>query len=182
MFQALYYRGERIPVFNNLISLSLGSDRPHGSTFIFWKLLPSLLNSSPNLETLIIKVLCKRNYMYTNSVSTMIFSSTFLQGLVHYVAEGWEDLSPMTRLCFSWDDVSDSMSSSAMKVLEITRYKGTCQELNQMKHFLGKLSRLQMVRVYHKAVDDGEKCRVLKDLLLLPKVSKCEIQVMKETV
>ncbi|KAG7561410.1 FBD domain [Arabidopsis thaliana x Arabidopsis arenosa] len=156
--EALYYRGDRIPLFNNLISLSLGSDKPHGSPFIFWKLLPSLLNNSLNLETLIIK------------------------GLVHYVAEGWEGLSPMSRLCFSWDAVSDSLSSSAMKVLEMTGYKGTSQELNQMKRFLGNLSRLEVVRVYHKAVDDRERSSVMKDLLLLPKASsKCEIQVMKET-
>ncbi|EFH52750.1 predicted protein [Arabidopsis lyrata subsp. lyrata] len=158
MFQALYYRGDRIPVFNNLISLSLGSDKPHGSPFIFWKLLPSLLNNSLNIETLTIK------------------------GLVHYVAEGWEGLSPMSRLCFSWDAVSDSLSSSAMKVLEITGYKGTSQELNQMKRLLGNLSRLEVVRVYHKAVDDRERSSVMKDLLLLPKASsECEIQVMKET-
>ncbi|XP_010469362.1 PREDICTED: F-box protein At3g59150-like [Camelina sativa] len=157
--EALYYRGEMIPVFNNLLSLSLGSNKPHGSTFIFWKLLPSLLNNSTNLETLIIK------------------------GLVHYVAEGWENLSPMARVCFSWDDVSASLSSSAMKVLEITRYKGTCQEVNKMKHLLGKLSRLQMVKVHHhKAVNDEEKSRLMKDLLLLPKASKCKIQFMKETV
>ncbi|XP_019101668.1 PREDICTED: F-box protein At3g59150-like isoform X1 [Camelina sativa] len=156
--EALYYRGEMIPVFNNLRSLSLGSDKPHGSTFIFWKLLPSLLNNSANLETLIIK------------------------GLVHYVAEGWEDLIPMARVCFSWNDVSASLSSSAVKVLEITRYKGTCQEVNRLKLFLGKLSRLQMVRVHHKAVNDGEKSRLMKVLLLLPKASKCKIQFIKETV
>ncbi|VVB14794.1 unnamed protein product [Arabis nemorensis] len=154
--EALYYRGEEIPVFNNLICLSLGSSRrPHGSPFIFWKLLPSLLLNSINLETLIIK------------------------GLVHYVREGWEGVC---RLHIDWDDVSDSMSSSGVKVLEITGYKGTCRELNQMKRFLGKLSRLEMVRVAYKAVDDGEGSRFMKDLLLLPKASsKCEIQVMKET-
>ncbi|AEE79883.2 F-box protein [Arabidopsis thaliana] len=159
--EALYYRGEKIPMFNNLITLSLGSDKPHGSPFIFWKLLPSLLNNSLKLETLIIK------------------------GLVHYVAEGWEGLSPMTpmsRLCFSWDTVSDSLSSSAMKVLEISGYKGTWQELNQMKRFLGNLSRLEVVRVYHKAMDDKERINVMFDLFLLPKVSsECDIQVMKET-
>jgi hypothetical protein len=148
-------------MFNNLITLSLGSDKPHGSPFIFWKLLPSLLNNSLKLETLIIK------------------------GLVHYVAEGWEGLSPMTpmsRLCFSWDTVSDSLSSSAMKVLEISGYKGTWQELNQMKRFLGNLSRLEVVRVYHKAMDDKERINVMFDLFLLPKVSsECDIQVMKET-
>ncbi|XP_006290894.2 F-box protein At3g59150 [Capsella rubella] len=156
--EAIYYRGERLPVFNNLISLSLGSDKPHGSPFIFWKKLPSLLNNSPNLETLTIK------------------------GLVHYVAEGWDNLSPMSRLCFSWDDVSASMSSSAVKVLEITRYNGSCQEVKQIMHFMGKLSRLQMVRVHHKAVDEGEKSRLMRGILLLSEASKCEIQVMKETV
>uniref|UniRef100_A0A1J3IPY2 F-box protein n=1 Tax=Noccaea caerulescens TaxID=107243 RepID=A0A1J3IPY2_NOCCA len=151
---ALYYRGERIPVFNNLISLTLGSDKPHGSPYVFWKLLPSLLLNSTNLETLIIK------------------------GLVHYVREGWEGI----HLRISWDGVSDSLSSSAVKVLRITGYKGTCQELNQLKRFLGKLSHLEMVRVGYKSVDDGERCRLLKDLLLLPKASpKCHIQFMKET-
>ncbi|KAL1189744.1 F-box protein [Cardamine amara subsp. amara] len=160
--EALYYRGVRIPVFNNLISLSLGSDRPHGTPLIFWKLLPSLLRNSLNLETLIIK------------------------GLVRYVVQGWENgyvnTSPTSLVYFSWDDVYDSLSSSAMKVLEITGYKGTCQELNQMKCFLGKLQHLQMARVCLKAMDVRERNRITKDLLLLPKVSSnCEIQVMKET-
>ncbi|KFK35152.1 hypothetical protein AALP_AA5G245200 [Arabis alpina] len=155
--EALYYRSETIPVFNNLITLSLGCNhRPHGSPFIFWKLLPSLLLNSINLETLIIK------------------------GLVHYVREGWEENCRILR--FSWDNVFDSLSSSAIKVLEINGYRGTCQELNQMKCFLGKLSRLEMVKVAYKAVDGDERSRFMKDLLVLPKVSsKCKIQVVKET-
>lgn len=101
---------------------------------------------------------------------------------MHYVREGWEAFCP-GYVCFSWDRVSDSLSSSAVKFLKINGYKGTSQELNQMKRFLGKLSRLEMVRVCHKAaVDNEERCRLMKDLLHLPKASsKCKIQVMKET-
>ncbi|XP_018461496.1 F-box protein At3g59150-like [Raphanus sativus] len=152
----LYYRSDKkIPVFNNLISLSLGSDRSHGGPYIFWKLLPSLLLKAPNLQTLIIK------------------------GLVHYVKKGWE--VGWHRL-LSWDDVSDALSSSGVKVLQITGYKGTGEELSHMECFLGKLSHLEMVRVTHKVADDGERRRLVNDLLCLHKASsKCKVHVIKES-
>ncbi|KAL0742891.1 hypothetical protein Bca4012_084404 [Brassica carinata] len=152
----IYYRGGEIPVFNNLISLSLGSDRPHGSPYIFWKLLPSLLLKAPNLQTLIIK------------------------GLVHYVKKGWE---VGWQLRLSWDDVSDALSSCGVKVLQITGYEGTGEELSHMECFLGNLPRLEMVRVItHKGVDDGERHRLMDDLLCLHKASpKCKVHVIKES-
>ncbi|KAJ0229634.1 F-box protein [Hirschfeldia incana] len=145
----LYYRSGAIPVFNNLISLSMGSDRPHGgSPHIFWKLFPSLLLKAPNLQTLIIK------------------------GLGHCVR----------HLRLSWDDVSDALSSCGVKVLQITGYEGTGEELSHMKCFLGSLPRLEMVRVTHKGVDDGERRRLMDDFLCLPKASsKCKVKVMKES-
>ncbi|KAG2305972.1 hypothetical protein Bca4012_084811 [Brassica carinata] len=153
----LYYRGGRsILVFNNLICLSLGSDRPYGgSPYIFWRLLPYLLLSSINLQTLIIK------------------------GLVHYAKQAWEGvwIQPI-----SWDDVSESLSSCGVKVLQISGYEGTGEELSHMERFLGKLSRLEMVRVTHEGVDDGERRRLVNDLLLLPKASpKCMVQVVEES-
>ncbi|CAH8351372.1 unnamed protein product [Eruca vesicaria subsp. sativa] len=151
----LYYRGDEIPVFNNLISLSLGSDKPHGTPYIFWKLLPSLLLKAPNLQTLIIK------------------------GLVHYVKKGWE-VGLSLRL--SLDDMPDALSSSEVKVLKITGYEGTGEELAQMECFLGKLTHLEMVRVTHKVADDGERLRLVNDLLHLPRASsKCKLQVMKQS-
>ncbi|KAJ0229632.1 hypothetical protein HA466_0314400 [Hirschfeldia incana] len=152
----LYYRSDKkIPVFNNLISLSLGSDRPHGSPHIFWKLFPSLLLNAPNLQTLTVK------------------------GLRHYVKKGWE-VGWYLRL--SWDDVSDALSSCGVKVLQITGYEGTGEELSHMKSFLGKLSHLEMVRVTHKVADDGVRRRLVNDLLCLPRAStKCKVQVMKES-
>ncbi|XP_033145804.1 F-box protein At3g59150 isoform X2 [Brassica rapa] len=151
----LYYRGGEIPVFNNLISLSLGSDRPHGSPYIFKKLLPSFLLKAPNLQTLIIK------------------------GLGHYVKKGWE---VGWHLRLSLDDMYDALSSSGVKVLQINGYEGTGEELSHMERFLGTLPRLEMVRVTHKGGDDGERCRLVNDLLCLPRASpKCKVQVMKES-
>ncbi|XP_048634281.1 F-box protein At3g59150-like [Brassica napus] len=151
----LYYRGGEIPVFNNLISLSLGSDRPHGSPYIFKKLLPSLLLKAPNLQTLIIK------------------------GLGHYVKKGWE---VGWHLRLSLDDMYDALSSSGVKVLQINGYEGTGEEVSHMERFLGTLPHLEMVRVTHKGVDDGERRRLVNDLLCLPRASpKCKVQVMKES-
>ncbi|KAG2287912.1 hypothetical protein Bca52824_047516 [Brassica carinata] len=151
----LYYRGGEIPVFNNLISLSLGSDRPHGSPYIFKKLLPSLLLKAPNLQTLIIK------------------------GLGHYVKKGWE---VGWHLRLSLDDMYDALSSSGLKVLQINGYEGTGEELSHMERFLGTLPHLEMVRVTHKGVDDGERRRLVNDLLCLTRASpKCKVQVMKES-
>ncbi|KAH0928304.1 hypothetical protein HID58_014031 [Brassica napus] len=158
VFQTLYYRGGDMPVFNNLICLSLGSDhKPRGSPYIFWKLLPSLLLNSQNLQTLIIK------------------------GLVHYAKEG--SCESVWTQPISWDDVSESLSLCGVKVLEINGYEGTHDELTHMKRFLRKLSRLEMVRVITpKGVDDGERYRFRTDLLHLIATPKCEVQVMEESV
>ncbi|KAG2325502.1 hypothetical protein Bca4012_040028 [Brassica carinata] len=152
----LYYRSDnKLPVFNNLISLCLGSDRPHGSPYIFLKLFPILLLKARNLQTLIIK------------------------GPVQYVKKGWE---VGWRVRFSLDDMYDALSFSGVKVLQITGYEGTAEELSLMECFLGKLSHLEMVRVTLKVVYDGERSRLVNDLLCLPRASpKCKIQVMKES-
>lgn len=99
---------------------------------------------------------------------------------MHYVKKGWE---VGWHLRLSWDDVSDALSSSALKVLHVTGYEGTGEELSHMACFLGKLSHLEMVRVTYKVVYDGERRRLVNDLLCLPKASsKCKVQVMKESV
>ncbi|CAN6891426.1 unnamed protein product [Brassica oleracea] len=46
---------ESIPVFNNLLTLSIESDKAHG-----WQAMPLLLESCPNLHTLVIKGLVHR--------------------------------------------------------------------------------------------------------------------------
>ncbi|KAG7572779.1 F-box-like domain superfamily [Arabidopsis suecica] len=68
--------------------------------------------------------------------------------------------------------------SCPVKVLKITEYGGTDAELEQMKHFLERLSCLELVKVRACAIRDKEKLRITNDLLMVPRSSKCNIQIM----
>lgn len=64
-----------------------------------------------------------------------------------------------------------------MKVLELTEYKGSIKELEQMKRFLEEFSCLEIVKVRASAKGDKKKLRLKTDLLMLPRASyKCEIK------
>ncbi|XP_019100712.1 PREDICTED: F-box/LRR-repeat protein At2g42720-like [Camelina sativa] len=49
-FELFYYSGQDLPMFDNLVCLSIASDKKQG-----WQVLPLLIKNSPNLETLIFK-------------------------------------------------------------------------------------------------------------------------------
>ncbi|XP_010439353.2 PREDICTED: F-box protein At4g22280-like [Camelina sativa] len=68
--------------------------------------------------------------------------------------------------------------SCPVKVLKITEYGGKSGELELMKHLLEKLSCLELVKVRVYAINDEEKSRITKDLLMVPKPSSCKIQIM----
>lgn len=64
-----------------------------------------------------------------------------------------------------------------MEVLKITEYDGSIEELEQIKHFLGKLSCLEVVKVCAQVPHDKEM-QVLADLLKLPRASsECKLKV-----
>lgn len=67
--------------------------------------------------------------------------------------------------------------SCPVKVLKITEYGGKSGELKRMKHLLEKLSCLELVKVRARAINDKEKSRLTKDLLMVPRSSKCNIQI-----
>ncbi|KAL0741730.1 hypothetical protein Bca4012_083243 [Brassica carinata] len=68
--------------------------------------------------------------------------------------------------------------SCPVEVLKINKYNGYVNELEQMKHFLGKLSCLELVEVRAQATSSEEKLQIMADLLMLPRASsKCKIQV-----
>ncbi|XP_010506110.1 PREDICTED: F-box/LRR-repeat protein At2g42720-like [Camelina sativa] len=48
--ELFYYSGQDLPMFDNLVCLSIASDKKQG-----WQVLPLLIKNSPNLETLIFK-------------------------------------------------------------------------------------------------------------------------------
>lgn len=60
-----------------------------------------------------------------------------------------------------------------MKVLEITEYRGTKGELEQMKHIIEKLPCLELVKVRAWAV---AKFLFTKDLLMLPSAGKIQLK------
>ncbi|CAL9245270.1 unnamed protein product [Arabidopsis halleri] len=123
-----------LPVFENLVSLSLGSKNNQG-----WKLLAYLLKQSTKLETLIVK-----------------------------------DLNGYTG------DVS--MPLNKVKVLHLLGYRGTADEVKQLKSFLGEFECLELVQVdvTEAAEDDGKILQSKRDLIMLLGVSlpsKCQFKV-----
>ncbi|KAG5388186.1 hypothetical protein IGI04_029727 [Brassica rapa subsp. trilocularis] len=147
---------ESIPVFNNLLTLSIESDKAHG-----WQAMPLLLESCPNLHTLVIK------------------------GLVHRVTNRCGDACPCSpeehknkkRRTVKDEEESCCLSTCHVKVLEISEYGGSFQELKQMRHFLGKLECLETVKVCVDADENNNNREVLQaNLLSLPRLSsKCNI-------
>ncbi|CAA7022854.1 unnamed protein product [Microthlaspi erraticum] len=151
-----------MPVFNNLLRLSIESDKEKG-----WQIVPLLLNKSPNLQTLVIK------------------------GLVHKVTNGCGDVCPCNpskrrkkrkRMMKEEekeveededeDDTSCCLWTCQVKFLEISGYRGTRREHKQMRHFLGKLKYLETVNVgLHQEVKSLSYLRVTSDLKKLRSVS-----------
>ncbi|KAJ0234536.1 F-box domain-containing protein [Hirschfeldia incana] len=147
---------ESMPVFTNLLTLSIESDEAQG-----WQAMPLLLESCPNLHTLVIK------------------------GLVHRVTNRCGDACPCSpdepkhkkRRTVKDEEEICCLSTCQVKVLEISEYGGSFQELKQMRHFLEKLECLETVKVCADAEEnnsDGEFLRA--NLLSLPRLSsKCNI-------
>ncbi|KAF3582813.1 hypothetical protein DY000_02033737 [Brassica cretica] len=68
--------------------------------------------------------------------------------------------------------------SCPVEVLKINEYYGSVNELEQMKHFLGKLPCLGLVEVCARATSSEAKLQIMADLLMIPRASsKCKIQV-----
>ncbi|KAG5399390.1 hypothetical protein IGI04_021204 [Brassica rapa subsp. trilocularis] len=68
--------------------------------------------------------------------------------------------------------------SCPVKVVKITEYGGTADELLQLKYILEKLSRLERLEVSIWGTDDM-KFQKAKDLLMLPRAStKCKIKII----
>ncbi|CAL9245825.1 unnamed protein product [Arabidopsis halleri] len=68
--------------------------------------------------------------------------------------------------------------SCPVKVLKITEYIGTTGDVEQLRHFLGKLSCLELLEVEICETRDRDELQITKELLMLPRASsKCKIKV-----
>ncbi|KAJ0258127.1 hypothetical protein HA466_0069780 [Hirschfeldia incana] len=141
--EAFHFCCKSMPVFKNLINLSIESNKKKG-----WQVMPLLLNSCPNLHTLVFK------------------------GLVHKVTDKCGDACACTpkKKKKKKSKVVSRLKTCQVKVLEILEYGGSFQELKQMRHFLGKLECLETVRV--GGIDAADNNIFLRaNLLALPIVS-----------
>lgn len=104
-----------------------------------------------------------------------------LQGVVHYVEEEEDDyVEEHDYVCECLSGYS-CLLSCPVEVLDITLWdNGTPGELEQVKHFLGKLSCLKLLKVrIRERLSDREKLSIATDLLMLPRAStNCKIQIV----
>ncbi|CAA7038038.1 unnamed protein product [Microthlaspi erraticum] len=149
--EVFHYDCKSMPVFHNLLTLSIESDKEKG-----WQVLPLLLNNSPSLETLVIK------------------------GLVHKVTDKCGDVCVcVTKKKKKTMEVC-CLSTCQVKVLNILAYGGSLRELKQMRHFLGNLKCLETVEVKAGVEVDRRQgsnyTRITNALTKLPRVSsKCQL-------
>ncbi|XP_010445103.2 PREDICTED: F-box protein At4g27050-like [Camelina sativa] len=143
--EVFYFCCNKMPLFDDLVYLSIESDEDIG-----WQVMPILLESSPNLQTLVIK------------------------GLVHKVTDWCGDACACIRMKDM--ELECILSICRVKVLEISGYAGSFRELKQMRHFLGKLECLETVKI--SVEEDSKNLKYLQaNVMALPRVSsKCKIQ------
>uniref|UniRef100_A0A0D3BPD5 F-box domain-containing protein n=1 Tax=Brassica oleracea var. oleracea TaxID=109376 RepID=A0A0D3BPD5_BRAOL len=143
--EAFHFCCKSMPVFKNLLNLSIESNKKKG-----WQVMPLLLKSCPNLHTLV------------------------FMGLVHRVTDKCGDACACTpnnkhkKKKKKKSKVISCLWTCQVKVLEIVEYGGSFQELKQMRHFLGKLECLETVRV---GIDADNSMFLRANLLSLPIVS-----------
>uniref|UniRef100_A0A1J3EUC0 F-box/LRR-repeat protein n=1 Tax=Noccaea caerulescens TaxID=107243 RepID=A0A1J3EUC0_NOCCA len=147
--ETFHFCCKSMPVFRNLVNLSVESHKEKG-----WQVMPLLLRRCPNLHTLVIK------------------------GLVHRVTDRCGDacacIPKKQRKIVMAEEEICCLWTCQVKMLVISGYGGSFQELKQMRHFLGKLECLQTVKVGL----DADKNKFLRaNLLALPRLSsECNIQ------
>ncbi|CAN6999177.1 unnamed protein product, partial [Brassica oleracea var. botrytis] len=149
--ETFHFCCESMPVFNNLLNLSIESDKEKG-----WQVMPILLKSCPSLHTFEIKGFVHRETNKCGDACACIPGKH---------KEGVEEVC--------------CLLTCQVKVLEISDYIGSSQELKQMRHFLGKLKCLESLEVSVDA-DNNDNSELLRDnLMTLPRISsKCKIQLM----
>ncbi|KAL0878150.1 hypothetical protein Bca101_027856 [Brassica carinata] len=115
----------------------------------------------------------------TPSLMTLHLSADSLEGLVHRETKMCGDACGCIPIKHKEEEEVCCLWKCQVKVLEISDYKGSSQELKQMRHFLGKLKCLESVKVRVDAEeDDNDNSELLRDNLLnLPRISsKCNVQ------
>ncbi|OAP18667.1 hypothetical protein AXX17_AT1G41970 [Arabidopsis thaliana] len=151
--EAFYFCCKSMPVFNKLLNLFIESNKDKG-----WQGMPLLLKSCPILHTLVFKGLVHRVTNKCGDACACIPKK-----------EKRENEKKKRKIV---EKQLSCLWTCQVKVLEISKYDGSFQELKQMGHLLGKLGCLESVKVGVHADNNTEFLQA--NLLALPRLSsKC---------
>ncbi|KAL1221756.1 F-box/LRR-repeat protein [Cardamine amara subsp. amara] len=156
--EAFHFCCKSMPVFNNLLNLSIVSNKDKG-----WQVMPLLLKSCPNLETLVIKGLVHRVTNRCGDACACIPKKNKKK----------KNKNKRRKKKNNKEEELCCLLTCQVKLLEISEYGGSSQELKQMRHFLGKLGCLETVTVGVNSESEFLRANVL-DLPTLS--SNCNIQ------
>ncbi|KAL0835754.1 hypothetical protein Bca101_087643 [Brassica carinata] len=118
---------------------------------VCWRFLPFLLSKTPNLKTL------------------------HIEGGLHYAQKS----ESLDYVCECVSEYS-CLSSCAVEFMDINMWDdGAEGEMEQIKHFLGKLAHLELLKVHSLGgISDEDKLRITNHLLMLPRASpKCKVEI-----
>ncbi|CAG7887147.1 unnamed protein product [Brassica rapa] len=157
--EVFHFCCKSMPIFNNLLNLSIESNNQNG-----WQVMPLLLKSCPNLQTLVFKGLVHK---VTNRCGDACACNPQNPSL-----KNSKKMKKKKKVC--------CLQTCPVKVLEISDYGGCFQEVEQMRHFLGNLKCLETVKVGVDPDNKGKNAEfLLANLMNLPKLSsKCTIQLL----
>ncbi|XP_019101673.1 PREDICTED: F-box/LRR-repeat protein At3g58980-like [Camelina sativa] len=160
-FETLYFFRDAIPVLEKLHHLTMVND----DMGFCWRFLPFLLNKAPNLKTLVIEG--GFHCLEPDDTEEPDFD------------EEADNVEEPDYVCACLSGYS-CLLTCPVEVLEITLwYGGTTGELQQVKHFLGKLPRLELLKVRTwRRISDSDKLRIHTDLHMFPRASSnCRVQL-----
>ncbi|CAL9245793.1 unnamed protein product [Arabidopsis halleri] len=151
---------EPMPVFNNLILLTVKTDRLVG-----WESLTALLKNSPNLETLVFEGLLHRYDMKCQSDECL--------------CKPWEE-----------EDIPTCLSSSPVKVLKIMKFGDIYEDedmdkmMDQVEYFLETMPNLEHLIIHYETSIDEDVEEVLSQFQMVPRegLTECRIQVISENL
>ncbi|KAL9281996.1 putative F-box/LRR-repeat protein [Arabidopsis thaliana] len=182
---------ERIPVFDNLLELTIKT-----TPYVGWKSLPPLLKSCPSLETLVFEglhhkytkrcgdkdgCLCK----YENdlgakkkNVRTCLTSSPVKVLKILKFGETFED-EDEDGLDVDHDDYDDEDAVSCDEVGGVVE-----EQIEHVKHFLETMPVLKQVILYYNTPKDEDVMKVFKKLEKLPRVASanCNVQITSKNL
>ncbi|KAG7629060.1 putative FBD domain, leucine-rich repeat domain superfamily [Arabidopsis thaliana] len=152
---------EPLPVFNNLIQLTVKTDRLVG-----WESLTALLKNSPNLETLVFEGLLHRYDMKCQSSDECL-------------CKPWEE-----------ENIPTCLSLSPVKVLKIMKFGDIDEDedmdkmMDQVEYFLETMPNLEQLIIHYEISIDEDVEEVLSQFQMVPRegLTECRIQVISDNL